>query len=83
VPGRVRNGASGGYMIKPKYGKHYEITLADGTLVVYRFEGYGKHVKPIWFDTKSGNTITDPVYTAIKEIRWPRPFSGQVNVLQG
>jgi|GEM_PF-6054918 len=69
-------------MLKPIYGKHYEITLSDGTLVVYRFDGYGKNVKPIWFDTKTGDTITNPAYTAIKEIRWPGYFSGETNVLQ-
>jgi hypothetical protein len=70
-------------MIKPVYGKHYEITLPDGTSVIYRYDGYGKHVKPIWFDTKNGDTITDPAYIAIKEIHWPRRFSGEVNLLPG
>ena len=69
-------------MIKPIYGKHYEITLSDGTSVVYRYEGYDKHVKPIWFDTKTGDTVTDPAYIAIKEIGWPNCFSGKDNVMQ-
>ena len=68
-------------MLKPVYGKHYEITLSDGTSVVYRYDGYGKHVEPIWFDTKTGDTITDPVYIAIKEIRWTKRFSGEAHMV--
>lgn len=58
-------------MIKPQYGSYYEITLADGTVVIYRFDGYGESMKHLWIDIKTGDIITDLMYTTIDEVPYP------------
>jgi len=44
-------------MLKPEYGKCYKITLYDGTINIYRFDGFGEHMKYVWIDIETDEMV--------------------------
>jgi hypothetical protein len=61
----------GEIMLKPKYGKCYEITLSDGTKAIYRFDGFGERVKLVWIDIETDEVEIGFDYMDIIEVQYP------------
>ena len=57
-------------MLKPEYGKCYEVTLSDGAVKIYRFDGFGEHMKYVWIDIESDEMVIGFVYTDIREVQY-------------
>ena len=58
-------------MLKPKYGKCYEITLSNGAKAIYRFDGFGERMKHIWIDVETGEVAIGFDYMDIIEVQYP------------
>lgn len=56
-------------MLKPEYGKCYEITLTDGTKAVYRFDGFGERMMHVWVDVETDEVVIGIDYTDIVEVQ--------------
>ena len=57
-------------MLKPEYGKCYEVTLSDGKINIYRFDGFGEHMKYVWIDIETDEMVIGFVYTDIREVQY-------------
>ena len=58
-------------MLKPEYGKCYEITFSNGAKAIYRFDGFGESMKLVWVDIETDEVEIGIAYTDITEVQYP------------